>query len=542
MYIMKNKYLRKKKGISYHVFSECLKMMCQPIFLNFLTQFAEELLLLYSAHFLGTFADAVFQLKWNAGFKNVAILAMCVLAAALFVPGIGLCSDFVMLKKALRHDNLIFGHYMDKDTEKAQQLNCGEVQYELEDAPNTLRIQQVVFIGKMVTLPAGMGYLLYQTSKISLLLTLLMFFLAAIRVVIPIFLRKRNAEYDIRVKEYYAKQRAYETDITANPGILRLFGIEKPMIQRLNRMYLEYHTKTEKGSIVCQVLSQQCLEFTDKFIRVLLLAVGAVMVAEHMVTPGQLASMLVYLSVTLTLFGYMGEIIHDYPLLKNALERVSVFCRDEECTDGESIQHFDCLTGREICFAYGEKQVLNKVSFSISRGEKICFVGENGCGKSTLGKMITGSILSYGGQLAADGIDLKHVCRRNWRRLIAYAPQTPYLFRTTVRENIAMGDPYASYDEISRLMEMFSILPLAERELSSEFDLSGGECQKISVARALLKKAPLLILDEPTNHMDQKSVCALANYIEETDQTVIVISHDQVLRQVTREIKILPLD
>lgn len=160
--------------------------------LNVVAEAGSILLLIFSANILGQFADAAFQLNWDLGINNVIRLAGCVLATVLLIPGIKWLSDFIMLDKSLRHDCLVFRHYLDKDPEKARQLDSGDAQYELEDAPITLRNEYCLIGGKLVALPIGLAVLIYFSGRISWLLTSLMFFLAALRLWVPILLQKRR--------------------------------------------------------------------------------------------------------------------------------------------------------------------------------------------------------------------------------------------------------------------------------------------------------------------------------------------------------------
>lgn len=536
-YKLKNKF-QKDHSVKYKVLSDCIYAMWIPIFLNLVSQIAEEILLIFTADVLGDFADVALNLKFDLGIRKVVILAICVLTTVLIIPIIGLLSDFVMLRKSINHDVLIFERYLDKDLAKAEKLDSGKIQYELEDAPNTLRIKLVAVIGNVVALPIGLGYLLYNSGKISWILTGVMFFLVALRLIVPTLLRKKMAVYDVDTKAYQALRRSYEMDITTRPVILRLWGIGKSIIQRVNQLYLTYHSKTETNYISYQTLIQQFENFFDNFAKVLLFVIGAIMVSNNSVTPGQLTAILVYLSITQTLLSYISNIIQDCPLIKNALNRVCLFYQDTEETLGEKINDFDGLKSTDLGISFENKHVFSNLSFKISPGDKVCFVGKNGCGKSTLCKIITTSIKNYSGILCVGDVDIKSVNIENYRSLFAYAPQVPYLFEATVRENIAMGNPLASSDQIDDLMKMFHILPLANKEISSKHELSGGERQKISVARALLKNSPLLILDEPTNHMDSESVYSLIQYIKETDKTVILISHNPEIQEIARVIEV----
>src|SRR5699024_8824398 len=134
------------------------------------------------------------------------------------------------------------------------------------------------------------------------------------------------------------------------------------------------------------------------------------------------------------------------------------------------------------------------------------------------------------------GSDFHSVNKKDWWNLIAYAPQTPYLFHETVRDNITLGNSEKN-EAADHLMCAFGILPLASRTPSTSSDFSGGEKQKISLARALLKDSDVLILDEPSNHLDLESIQVLKDYLTNTRKTVILITHDEELAKITeREI------
>lgn len=122
---------RKQQTLS-KVMKECAGALRFPIFLNTVAAILTGTLGSVTANTLGNFADAVFERNISLGFQNVMILAICIIAVVLIAPGLGLLSDFFMLKDALRHDNIVYGHYLDKDPEKAMTFNRGEIQYQLD--------------------------------------------------------------------------------------------------------------------------------------------------------------------------------------------------------------------------------------------------------------------------------------------------------------------------------------------------------------------------------------------------------------------------
>lgn len=524
-----NGHQRRKQQTLSKVMKECAGALRLPLFLNTVTAILTGTLGIVTANTLGNFADAVFELNISLGFQNAIILAICIIAVVLIAPGLGMLSDFIMLKDALRHDNIVFGHYLDKDPEKAMTLNKGEVQYQLEDAPNDLRIYLVSILSKILSFPFCLGYLLYCSGRISWLLTGFMFLLVAIKLVTPLFFKESLAKFDRQEKEYLTVRNGCEADAITAPHMIKLLGIKNSVIDRMRKLFQSYYEETAAKKISCSVFFEQAKEFMNHFTLILMLLSGAILVAFGTVSPGELAAMLAYLTVAQTLLNDIVDIIQNYPFLINAANRVGEFYDNPEIIPDHSVGHFSNVKGENLAFAYSGKIVFENLDFSICRGDKAAVCGENGHGKSTLIKIICGLLKSYNGSLKAGDEDFKSVNVEDWRRGIAFAPQVPFLFSTTVRENVMISNSDIDRNTADALMDDFGILDLADRCIDSNSKLSGGEKQKISIIRALLKESEVLILDEPSNHLDQNSVNILKKYISQTPKTVILISHDPSL-------------
>jgi ATP-binding cassette subfamily B protein len=194
------------------------------------------------------------------------------------------------------------------------------------------------------------------------------------------------------------------------------------------------------------------------------------------------------------------------------------------------------VTFRDVSFAYRKDQpVLHDVSFAIEPGTRVGISGTTGAGKSTLVNLLTRFYDPTAGQILLDGVDLRDYKLSDLRDQFAIVLQEPVLFSTSVAENIAYARPDASEEEIveaakaANAHEFIVELPhgyetsVGERGLS----LSGGERQRISLARAFLKDAPILILDEPTSSVDTKTEAVIMDAMERLMQgrTVFMIAH-----------------
>ncbi|MCL4559463.1 MAG: thiol reductant ABC exporter subunit CydD [Chloroflexi bacterium] len=197
-----------------------------------------------------------------------------------------------------------------------------------------------------------------------------------------------------------------------------------------------------------------------------------------------------------------------------------------------------------------EIPALRDVSFEISPGQRIALVGASGAGKSTLTRLLLGFSFPTGGCITVNGVDLAEISAQEWRRQIAWAPQTPYLFNDTLDANLRLARPNCSREEIESAACLAALDEVVHR-LPDGFDtvigergtrLSGGESQRLSLARAFLKQAPILILDEPTAHLDPELEGRIQSIVDRLAEgrTVLTIAHR--LETVRQADKILVLE
>jgi ATP-binding cassette subfamily C protein CydD len=195
------------------------------------------------------------------------------------------------------------------------------------------------------------------------------------------------------------------------------------------------------------------------------------------------------------------------------------------------------LRGVSLAYPGRDRPALSSVNLTIRPGDRITLAGPSGAGKSSLLALLLRFAEPTGGRIEVGGIDLTSIPAGEWRRQISWVPQQPYLFTTSVAANIALGQPEATPDAIARAAQLAGAaefiegLPdgyatgVGERGLR----LSSGQRQQIALARAFLRDAPLLLLDEPTAHLDAVSALRLEETIATlmADRTVIQVTHSQ---------------
>ncbi|AKM80166.1 TPA: ABC transporter ATP-binding protein [Candidatus Saccharibacteria bacterium] len=211
-----------------------------------------------------------------------------------------------------------------------------------------------------------------------------------------------------------------------------------------------------------------------------------------------------------------------------------------EITDRSGARNITITNGaveyKNVSFAYSKKHpVLSDISFKLLPGEKVALVGESGEGKTTLSNLLMRLYEPQSGVITVDGVDIGHVTQRSLRENIATVFQEPALFSGTIRENIAYAHPRASHEaivEAAKVANAHEFISKLENGYDTEIGergmkLSGGQKQRIAIARATLKDAPLLILDEATSSLDSRAEKLVQEALDRLmkGRTTLIIAH-----------------
>lgn len=203
--------------------------------------------------------------------------------------------------------------------------------------------------------------------------------------------------------------------------------------------------------------------------------------------------------------------------------------------EGEKITEIKSLTVEDVSFKYSyfEEDILKSVSFQIEPGEKIAIVGKSGSGKSTLLKLLGGLYDTTSGVIKFNTIDLKQIDEGSLKSCISMVNQKPTIFNASLYDNIVLNQAEATEERVeqaildSKVDEIIMNLPLGLETQISEggMNLSGGQMQRISIARALVKETSLLLMDEPTSSLDNISENFIMNRLKTYDITCIIVAH-----------------
>ena len=219
---------------------------------------------------------------------------------------------------------------------------------------------------------------------------------------------------------------------------------------------------------------------------------------------------------------------------KNTINGISITGKGQTVFTGEQRKKLS-VEMEDVCFSYQkEREILHEVTLNIPSGSFVSLVGESGCGKSTIASLLSGRNKGYTGRITLGGVPVEELSEEELMRHVTVVRHNSYLFQGTVRDNLRLARPDATESEMKEALEKVNLWGYLQGQggldtvVSENGDnFSGGQCQRLSMARALLHDSEMYIFDEATSNIDAESEEMIMETVHELAKrkTVLLISH-----------------
>lgn len=323
-------------------------------------------------------------------------------------------------------------------------------------------------------------------------------------------------------------------------GTIKRFGIEQFASDRTESRFITL-LRTVSHSSRQNIWGNTASEFVSQFFRIGLLWIGSYFVLGSELTPGELLSFYAivgYFTGPATSLIGANKTVQDALIAADRLfEIIDLECEARANKTELTIDLIGNIELREVTFAYTTRAtVLHKLNLQLRRGTITGIVGESGSGKTTLLSLLQGVYPLTEGSITIGGLDIRHLELTSLRRLVSVVPQQIDLFSGTIIENIATGDPEPNMQRLISICQQLGLLDFIEK-LPQGFatqlgergtGISGGQKQRLAIARALYREPEILILDEATSALDtisERYVQRTLQQLRNAGKTIVLIAH-----------------
>ena len=347
----------------------------------------------------------------------------------------------------------------------------------------------------------------------------------------------RSVNYNLMEQE--AQVTAYLKESIDGISMVKAYQYEKGVQGKLKNLYYQLADSGVKGSLLYQ-MQDSLVSLAASAGIVVLLWIGTCLCIEGVL---QIADLFVFYYLLQYFLSPVSNLINLQPELQTAMvaaERLSDILdteKEQQDSEKEEINSLFCdIRMENIDFRYGNRNlVLQDVNMEFQKGKKIAIVGESGCGKTTLAKILLAFYRPENGRILVDGKNLCEYSIASIRKHMAYISQDIFLFSDTIYNNLRVGNEGITDDDIRGMCERLGVnefieqLPMGYHTMLEEngSNLSGGQKQCLAIVRALLKKPDVLIMDEATSNLDTVTEHRIKKILEDfsDDITWIMIAH-----------------
>ncbi len=536
---MKNKYVMQLKSyLSQHFYLLIL------VFISLLAVSASLLL-------LGVFFREFIDFGLSTGkinHINSVIKNICLLIAIFAISSF--CRSYFINLIALKVISKIkldtYSNLLKIDYAKFESLKLGDVLSrlgtDLEQIKNLITNFLSFFIRNSVMLMGGLILMFMQSAK----LTLIVLISLPVLLVPLIKLSKKVRELSRKSLEKNAEIFSNIEENFLGIQAVHAYNMQNNLTKKFSNASQDYVKLSSKRLFLRSLffaLAISCIAISI----IAVIWVGSIDIVENKISSGQMVSFIYFAMIVGMSLGGISELFSEIQTPLSALERVfelkDITQGEHHSNNNENLYNNILQTDykikfKDLCFCYPsrpENLILNKINFSINKGEFIGLVGESGCGKSTILQLLLKFYQKESGNIYINNLDIESISKNNLRQKIAYVPQQPTIFSGTIAENIQFGSMEVSNKQLEKIADICGVSEFSNKLKSGlntkigqrGMRISGGQKQRIAIARALLYAPEILVLDEATSAIDEKGEKELLEQIRRClkDKTIISVAH-----------------
>ncbi len=441
------------------------------------------------------------------------------------------------VEKGIRDD--LFRHILELDMAFLDKTKTGDIMAHATSDINHIRMAfgfgLIVIVDTILLGGATLAIMAWTHPKLTVLAMIPMPFL----IIVTRFLGKKMLVFHKTAQESYSQLTELVRESFFGIRIIKVFNFEIVIGNKVEKASTDYFKKNLKRAFVMALLKPLMVLFLN-LSTLIVIFYGGHLVIKQVLTPGELVAFLQYLGILSWPVIAIGWMTNLFQRGMASLKRVNTLLDSiPGVISPENPNNLSNVMGniafKDVGFAYDKDQaILSNINLDIHQGASIGITGPPGSGKTSLIQLIPRLYNTSTGKVLLDGLDLNTLNLDSLRQQIALMPQESFLFSGTIRENILMGRG-VSKEKLDQIIQVCSLTDTL-KNMSNGLDtlvgergitLSGGQKQRIALARTLIEKKPIIILDDPISQMDTHTASKIFSNLKrmKSNATFIIISH-----------------
>ncbi len=465
----------------------------------------------------------------------------------VFVIGLGRCIfqylkefifDLVSSKISVNIRKDLFNHIQSLSLSFFDKNNTGELMSRVKDDVDKIWAALGFVIMLIIEIIIHTSIALYCMYSISPMLAIIPTIVLPCMGALALLMEKKLGKVYEEISEENSKLNLVAQENLAGVRTVKSFARERHEIKKFlshNKRYYELNLNQSKVFIKYYPYFQ----FVSKLLPLSAIIFGGLQVIDGNMTLGDLGAFAEYSTNIIWPMELLGWLANDFASAIASAKRIKKLAEEKpEIIEPSQPITLDELVGRiqfnKVSFDLGDKNILSEVSFDLETGKTIGIMGATGTGKSSIINLLQRFYDVTEGEITLDGVNIKDLSLKQLRGGISLVMQDVFLFSDTIKENVKMGKKYlVNQDEILEAAEYAQARDFIEK-MEEQYEtiigergvgLSGGQKQRISIARALAKKAPILILDDSTSALDMETEHSIQSALTQLNSTKIIIAH-----------------
>ncbi|NNG67623.1 ABC transporter ATP-binding protein [Caldanaerobacter subterraneus] len=377
---------------------------------------------------------------------------------------------------------------------------------------------------------------LYLILRINVYLTIVIFIFGWVPVIVPQLFTKINQE----LKGQYLKRLERFTnrikEMAQGFEVIKAFNIENKILNMASKDNKDAEMAGYKSDAfqgfqgALAIVSGFAMFFVNILVATYLVLRGYITVGS-MIAAVQLMNYIVNPLISASVYATK---IKSVEKIADKIQKEIIDVSKEEVSQGDKPFEFrNSIEIKNLTFSYdGKRNALSNINIKLDKGKKYTLVGESGCGKTTLLKVLLNHITDYEGQVLIDGVDIREFDPASYYRKVSIIQQDVFMFGDTLKNNICLYSE-CSEEELNEALKQSGLIQVVEKLPKGldtivgegEVELSGGERQRIAIARALIKKAEVLLIDEATAALDRVTASDIERTLINLNATVLAVTH-----------------